>query len=203
MQRDGDRPARAGSRRGRGAGQARLFSRPQPPKPWRARRAIWARGRPLDSVDPRGSASDGTINGESRRQATTASSRPNAAEDDTLEASLRPKSSRRIRRPAAGARKSLGLHRRGEGARRGARPCAVLRPAGPGQDHAGADRGARTGREFPLDLRARCWPRRAISPPSSPISNRAMCCSSTKSTASIRRWRKSSIRRWRISNSIL
>ena len=35
------------------------------------------------------------------------------------------------------------------GARRGARPRAVLRPAGPRQDHAGADRGARAGRRLP------------------------------------------------------
>ena len=49
--------------------------------------------------------------------------------------------------------------------------------------------------------RGRSSPRPAISRRCSPISRSATCCSSTKSTGSIRRSRRSSIRRWRISSS--
>ena len=42
-------------------------------------------------------------------------------------------------------------------------PHAVLRAAGPRQDHAGADHGARARGELPDDLAGRCWPRPATS----------------------------------------
>ena len=106
-----------------------------------------------------------------------------------------------VHRPAAGAREPVGVHRGGAHAQRSARPRAVRRAAGARQDHAGADRGARAGRRFPRHLRARSSPRPAISPRCSPTSKSATCCSSTRSTGSIRRSRKSSIRRWRISSS--
>ena len=79
---------------------------------------------------------------------------PERAEEDSFESSLRPKLLAEFVGQAAGARKSLGLHPGGARARRSARPCAVFRAAGPRQDHAGADRGARAGRQFPLHLGA-------------------------------------------------
>ena len=62
---------------------------------------------------------------------------------------------RRLHRPGRRAQEPQGVHRGGEDATGGARPRAVRRPAGAGQDHAGADRGARTRRQLPLDLRPR------------------------------------------------
>ena len=57
-----------------------------------------------------------------------------------------PADAGRFHRPEAAAREPEDLHRRRQVAQRGARPRAVPRPAGPGQDDAGADRGARDGR---------------------------------------------------------
>ena len=74
--------------------------------------------------------------------------------DDDVDANSAPAAAGRFRRPGTGARQSRRLHRGRARAQGSARPCAVLRAAGPGQDHAGADRGARTGRQFPRHLRA-------------------------------------------------
>jgi replication-associated recombination protein RarA len=57
------------------------------------------------------------------------------------------------------------------------------------------------GVNFKRHLRAPSSPRRAISQHSSPTSKTATCCSSTRSTVSIRRWRKCSTPRWRIFSS--
>uniref|UniRef100_A0A0N4ZA78 LigA n=1 Tax=Parastrongyloides trichosuri TaxID=131310 RepID=A0A0N4ZA78_PARTI len=58
---------------------------------------------------------------------------------------LAPPDAGRVRRPVGGQGQSEDLHRRGARALRGAGPRAAVRAAGPGQDDAGADRGARTG----------------------------------------------------------
>ena len=61
---------------------------------------------------------------------------------------------RRVHRPAGGAGQPRGLHRERAAARPGDGPHAVLRAAGPRQDHAGADHGARARGELPHDLGA-------------------------------------------------
>ena len=64
-----------------------------------------------------------------------------------------PAAAGRIHRPGKGARQSARVHRGRARAQGSARPRAVRRPARPRQDHAGADRGARIGRQLPRHLR--------------------------------------------------
>ena len=84
---------------------------------------------------------------------------------------------------------------------RGARPCAVRGAAGSRQDDARADRGARARRQFPRHLRPGDRQGGRSRGAAHQSRRRATCCSSTRSTGSIRRSRKSSIRRWRTSSS--
>ena len=79
--------------------------------------------------------------------------RPEPRPEDADRA-LRPQYARRFHRPGRGAGQPAGVHRKRAPARRGDGPRAVSRPAGPRQDHAGADHGARAGGEVPHDLRA-------------------------------------------------
>ena len=75
-------------------------------------------------------------------------------EEDAAETSLRPQRLSEFIGQQQARANLVDLHRGGAGAERGARSRAVRRPAGPRQDHAGADRRARTGRQFPRHLRA-------------------------------------------------
>ena len=79
---------------------------------------------------------------------------PERRADDVGDTALRPQLLERVRRPGAGAQEPLDLHRGGAQARRGAGSCAVRRSARPRQDHAGADRRARTRRRFSRHLRS-------------------------------------------------
>ena len=143
-----------------------------------------------------GSREGGLVTANSRRSLDL-----ERREEDAAETSLRPQKLVRIHRPAAGARQPLGVHRSRAQAQRGARPRAVRRAAGARQDHAGADRLARTGRQLPRHLRARHRqgrrPRGAADQ-----SRRARCAVHRRDPpAQSRRSRKSSIRRWRTFSS--
>ena len=191
--------ARSRSRCGGGAGQAGLFRRPGG-RSGGARRQRSGRGAPVDVADPRSAArawddrwpkpaNDRLVDARTQRRRCAGS----------LAAA---QAAGRFRRPAAGAGKSFRSSSRPprRAARRWIMCCSPARRAWARPPWRRSWRANWASISAPPP--GRCWPRRAISPPSSPISSRATCCSSTRSIASIRRWRKSFIPRWRITNSI-
>ena len=117
----------------------------------RRRRSPVAEGDGRRGADPRGAAGAGAegvgrwrSDPALRPRGAARGRRPGAPAADA----------RRVRRAEGGAGEPRGLHRERAAARAGDGPRAVLRAAGPRQDHAGADHGARARGELPDDQRA-------------------------------------------------
>ena len=135
----------AGRRRGVGAGQSRLWPRAGRGARRGGGRKAGARRRAEELIR----LGLRELEHELSRDRLAA-----ASADEDAETSAASADARRVHRPGRRPGQSRGLHRGGARTRRGARPCAVRRAAGPRQDHAGADRGARARRELPRDVRA-------------------------------------------------
>ena len=145
----GRRRRRRSIARNRRLGDDAELDRPDPRQPARARAMSGRKSRGSPAAEPES---------EDRTVSST------RAPEDAGEASLRPQTLADFVGQEGSRREPRDLHRGRPAAGRGAGPRAAARPAGPRQDHAGADRGARAGRGLPRHLRPGDPARPATSP---------------------------------------